>query len=149
MKEPKPLLQFKVYPGQYSNKHNSKRGLFFWVLVYGSRSDMHKKVGRDGFEACCVSSSNHVNEIGTLVFYRDALGGRIVSHECVHAALTYLFESKRLNKFIDGLIEGSAGGWNFKQEGSSVDESEEVFCYAVGDMVGQIYSKLYAEGMLE
>lgn len=152
MKEPTPVAQFKVYPGQYSNKYGELRGLFFQVSVYKNKKDLRTKGkienGKLGPKILGAALNYRIwtngklnNEIGAILLCKNHLGVGLISHECTHAALSYLIESRKIDKFTDTLRDRAFSV--DRKEPDCVDESEEVFCYAVGDLTRQIYEKLY------
>ena len=92
-------------------------GKAFFSKAYGACTYYHY----DRMEA------PETDEVGEISLWEGALGGEIVSHECVHAALGALDR-----KNIKTLTTGDIGS----------DHAEEL-CYISGYLVKQIYNKLY------
>lgn len=68
------------------------------------------------------------DEVGEILLSRKSLGASIVTHECTHAMFALLRR------------------WRLVLPEDPIGIPEERACYALGDMVKQIYDKLYATG---
>ena len=132
IKNPKPLLSFRIYCSQKSK-------LYYEVRVYDKLADLRAVTGfKECLGACTYIygiklNPPKTNKIGIIWLERKHLGSEIVSHECVHAACGYLDR-----KGIKSLETGDVSG----------DHGEEL-AYAVGYMTSRIYAKLYKSKILD
>jgi len=137
------VIRFKVKP-------DPKRAYFFHVKVFDTIKRMRANAAQHG----CLSggldgepvaqwkwaalSHGHTAikvekgkrdrttpELGIMWFSFELLSAEIVSHECTHSALRW---AKRVR---------------LKVNGRHMDEREERFCYAQGEMVGQFWREIY------
>lgn len=135
---PKPLIDFKAYPHGWGGK------LYFRVKVFDTKKNMqaHVQLSEDkgkhygDFEGLCNACDRRrkgklLNQLGTIYLHQRRLGGSVVSHEAVHAAMRYL-ERKGIDLNKKTSV---APGLVFQEE--------EDLCYAVGEIVKQIYEHVY------
>lgn len=82
------------------------------------------------YDGLCRSWKRTVNgrpasDMGQILMVKNRLQPHIVAHECMHA--TFEFMKRKRLKMPDRLLECT---------------SEEIVAHAVGDMTGQIFTKL-------
>lgn len=137
------LITFKVNPGLYNYFPNSKKH-YYKVLVFDSKesmwlawknaSDSSEKYHNGDFEALTISYYGYREEresmivkpkIGNVLFCKDYLDFRILSHEAVHMSTNFLRILNRLS-----LSE-------------RVDDDEENLAYCIGSCTKQIVDKFY------
>lgn len=150
------MHSFRVYPGsgQFGGK---RKGFYFEVTIMKDQPDLMTYAAYQGSgklgsttQALCMGfrtillkedgSRSMKHCIGEIIFHLNGLNARYVSHECGHAALRWIQESKRVKDFTKDLSVESSG---------PVSDSEEDFCYALGDSVAQIYSELWSKNLIQ
>lgn len=156
---PDPVVEFNVFPGMvsYSNKEGSsrvgRRGFYFTCKVFDTHRDLNrylKMTGTSfsgpggGSEAACKAFSNlkvipgrkpyYTSQLGELCFYKKSICSEVISHECTHAVMRWLYASRQMkdfSKLLDGYVSDT-------YRGVGVGEEEEVLCYAIGSMTWQV-----------
>lgn len=147
MKKYTALAEFRV-------KHSTQTKLYFEVKVfetvkemraYGAEGGYYKRPNLGKFLGLCTTwgdeSPGPKNEIGEILLCRKYLDPDVVTHECGHAAFTVMEYMKvpRDFDYMDRTPNPEPGRW-FKAE------NEEVYCYALGDIIARMYSNLIKLG---
>jgi len=148
----KPLLKFRIYP-------NSKSVLYFVVYIWKNRTQMYKhRKHRRGFEACCVEQEWFLNgkripRIGEINFYDGGLGFDVISHEMTHAAFMWATRMAACKKMDMSFATKTPNWMKYKDKNwiknpyrtkeGQVEQYEEDFCYAQGEMVKQFYDRIW------
>jgi hypothetical protein len=126
----KPITSFRVYPTRSGR-------LYFKVNIWPTKKVMHKHCFwvSGNFEAVCCSHTIYKDgkqqpEVGELNFNINRLGSGLVTHEFMHATITYT----NIRKYR---------GMSFELNNGFVSEAEEFVCDVIGLMVSQFWKKYY------
>lgn len=150
---PEPIHTFKVYPGR-DYYQGRKIGHYFHVNVFETQMEMMfwsaangSGVVPENINAMVMAYDVEKNGIknkclGSMVFHRERLGCGIVSHEASHAVIRWM-ERMKMNKEFGQNLMTPADGF------VDVNDIEEVFCYAVGEVTSQIYHNLWDKGTIQ
>lgn len=127
----KPLLAFNIQP-------STKSKAFVRVKVFKYMKDMyayaHSKfcVCPDDYDALYMHPRKGGLDCGEILLVLGRSGPSRVSHECTHAAYTFLHRT--------GVEMPDRYAGPFK--GRYMDNPEEHLAYAIGNMTSQIYNRL-------
>lgn len=145
------LARFRVWPG-------SKHGLYFTVRVFAYRTQMMRaavddecfrpsredrrtlgcfqsyRLERPGEKRIVVA-----HDFGTMYLCRKELGSGVIAHECSHAVAAWW--SRRHDNLIVLSVAAEAN--------NKVTSLEEEWCYAMGDVMGQVVDGLYETGVYD
>jgi|GEM_PF-4621115 len=142
------LTKFKINPGLY-NPYKPGFGHYYNVHIFDTRENMRnfsntirKEEYPDKIYEAKVIPYWRVKElpdgdyivapkVGDVLFHQKRLEVRIVSHECVHMATSFL---RILNNYDLKLR-------------SQIDENEENLAYTIGNCCDQIYKKINQLGL--
>lgn len=158
MSNPRPVLSFRVFPGESQTR--SLCGKWLWCHVFKTREEMisfcseespHKKDLFSDAQALVQGYSHYYLTrkgkhrlsqcIGSIYIHLEMCNVRVVAHEVTHAVFRWAQSTPWMRKFAQEMLVED-------HEPGPCSESEEVLCYAVGDACAQIYNQLWKHKLI-
>lgn len=143
LKGPKPVRTFYIHP--------DGGWIHLRVFIWKTKNDMYVALPDKGpyvFAAISCGGDRYVEvkrngrtryqfcgEIGQLHFHEDQVRTGIITHECCHGAHTYFRYRKRFDPIV--ILDSTR---NYGRR--SVKDTEEAFCWVMGNMVREFFCRL-------